>query len=87
MLRNDRTIHVLLAAVAFLLGANLLVTIHQDRTARAAVFDPAGQMNQAEVAQLTELNQKVDKLTSFLESGKLAVIVKEMPKADAKADK
>jgi hypothetical protein len=83
MLRNSRTIHVLLAVVAFLLGANLLVSLHQDRTARAAVFDPNAQLAQAQVDQLAELNKKVDKLQSFLESGKLTVKVAEMPKTDA----
>jgi hypothetical protein len=84
MLRNSRTIHVLLAVVAFLLGANLFVSLHQDRTARAAVFDPNGQLAQDQVNQLIELNKKVDRLQSFLESGKLAVKVTELPKADAK---
>ena len=83
MLRNSRTIHVLLAVVAFLLGANLLVNLHQDRAARAAVFDPVGQLAQSQVDQLTELNKKVDRIQSFLESGKLSVKVAEMPKADA----
>jgi hypothetical protein len=84
MLRNSRTIHVLLAVVAFLLGANLLVSLHQDRLARAAqIFDPNAGLAQAQVDQLTELNKKVDRLQSFLESGKLAVKVSEMPKADA----
>jgi hypothetical protein len=83
MLRNNRTIHVLLGCVAFLLGANLFVSIHQDRTARAAVFDPAGQQSQVVVDQLMELNKKVDKLQSFMESGKLTVKVAEMPKAEA----
>ncbi len=81
-MRNDRTIHVLLAAIAFLLGANLLVNVYQERTARAAVFDPASGLAQAQIDQLTELNKKVDKLQVLLESGKLGVIVKELPKAD-----
>jgi hypothetical protein len=83
MLRNCRTVHVLLAVVAFLLGANLLVSIHQDRTARAAVFDPNAQLAQSQIDQLVELNKKVDRLQSFLESGKLTVKVAELPKADA----
>ncbi len=85
MLRNSRTIHVLLAVVAFLLGANLLVSLHQDRLARAAqIFDPNAGLAQAQLDQLTELNKKVDRLQSFLESGKLTVKVAEMPKADGK---
>jgi predicted translin family RNA/ssDNA-binding protein len=83
MSRNNRTIHVLLGCVAFLLGANLFVSLHQDRTARAAVFDPASQYSQQIVDQLTELNKKVDKLQSFMESGKMTVKVSELPKAEA----
>ena len=82
MQRNDRTIHVLLAAIAFLLGANLLINVHQDRTARAAGFDPQVQQAQLQVDQLTDLNRKIDKLQGFLESGKLTVKVAELPKAD-----
>jgi hypothetical protein len=85
MLRNSRTIHVLLAVVAFLLGANLLVSLHQDRAVRAAqVFDPNAGLAQSQLDQLTELNKKVGQLQSFLESGKLTVKVTELPKADAK---
>ncbi len=84
MLRNSRTIHVLLAVVAFLLGANLFVSLHQDRPVRAAqIFDPNAGLAQAQLDQLSELNKKVDRLQSFLESGKLTVKVTEMPKADA----
>ena len=79
---NDRTTQLLLAAVAFLLGANLLVNVHQDRTARAAGFDPQVQQAQLQVDQLSDLNKKIDKLESFLESGKLTVKVAEMPKAE-----
>jgi hypothetical protein len=82
MQRNDRTIHVLLAAIAFLLGANLLINVHQDRIARAAGFDPQVTQAQAGVEQLTDLNKKIDKLQGFLESGKLTVKVAEMPKAE-----
>jgi hypothetical protein len=83
MLRNNRTVPVLLAVVAFLLGANLLVSLHQDRTARAAqVFDPMGQVAQAQVDELKELNKKIDRIQSFLESGKLTVKVAELPKGD-----
>jgi hypothetical protein len=83
MLRNCRTIHVMLAVVAVLLGANLLVSVHQDRTARAAeVFDPNSRLAQAQIDQLAELNKKVDRLQSFLESGKLTVKVAEMPKPE-----
>ena len=78
-MRSDRTIQVLLAAIAFLLGANLLVHLHQDRTAQAAGIPDSGAQAQAQIDQLTELNKKVDRLQSYLESGKLGVIVTQMP--------
>ena len=81
MTRNDRTIHVLLAAIAFLLGANLLVNVHQDRTAVAQGLPDSGAQLQQQVDQLILLNKKVDSLQSFLESGKLTVKIAEMPKA------
>jgi hypothetical protein len=85
MTRNDRTIRVLLAAVALLLGANLLIQFNAasaPRPAMAAGIPDSGAQMQAVVDQLADLNKKVDKLDSFLESGKLQVTVK-----DAKADK
>jgi hypothetical protein len=84
-MRNDRTLHMLLAAIAVLLGVNLLVTTNPERTARAAAatsFDPATNLAQAQIEQLTKLGEKVDKLQAYLESGKLAVIVKELPKPE-----
>jgi hypothetical protein len=82
MLRSDRTSRILLAVIAFLLGANLLAQIHQDRKAVAAGLPDQGAQLQAQIDQLTQLNAKVDKLTGFLESGKLKVAVTEMPKAE-----
>jgi hypothetical protein len=83
ILRQDRTSRILLAVIAFLLGANLLSQIHSDRKAEAAGGIPdSGAQLQAQIEQLTALNAKVDKLTGFLESGKLKVVVTEMPKAD-----
>ena len=73
MIRYDRTVRILLAAVAFLLGANLFVQLHRDQTARAAGIPDSGQQMQAQIDQLVELNKKVDKLESFLESGNLKV--------------
>jgi hypothetical protein len=81
-MRTDRTIHVLLTAIAFLLGANLLVNLHQDRAAIAAGIPDSGAQAQQQIDQLVALNQKVERLQSFLEGGKLAVVVKEMPKAE-----
>jgi hypothetical protein len=81
MLRNNRTIHVLLAAIAFLLGANLLINLHQDRTAIAQGLPDSGAQLQQQIDQLANLNKKMDKLQSLLESGKLTVKVAEMPPA------
>ena len=84
MTRNDRTIHVLLAAIAFLLGANLLINVHQDRSAVAAGLPDSGAQAQQQIDLLAELNKKVDRLETFLESGKLSVKVAEMPAPAAK---
>jgi len=73
MIRHDRTVRVLLAVVAFLLTANLLVQVRQDRTAKAAGLPDSGAQLQAQIDQLVDLNKKVDKLQSFLESGKLKI--------------
>jgi hypothetical protein len=73
MIRHDRTVRVLLGAVAFLLAGNLFVQVHQDRVAKAAGLPDSGAQLQAQIDQLTELNKKMDKLQSFLESGKLKV--------------
>ncbi len=82
MIRHDRTNRILLAVIAFLLGANLLMNVHQDRTAVAAGLPDQGAQLQAQVDQLTQLNAKIEKLQGFLESGKLKVAVTEMPKAE-----
>ncbi len=79
MNRSNRTTQVLLAAIAFLLGANLFVQSWHDRSAVAA--SPAGLPDtgaqlQAQIEQLTLLNSKVDKLQGYLESGKLTVTAK-----------
>ena len=78
-MRSDRTIQVLLAAIAFLLGANLFVNLHQDRPAQAAGIPDSGAQAQAQIDQLSELNKKMDRMETFLESGKLGVIVTQMP--------
>ena len=82
MYRSDRTIRVLLGAICFLLGANLLVNIHQGgRTAMAATANvglpDTAALQQAAIDQLTQLNSKVDKLQGYLESGKMVVEVKD----------
>jgi len=78
---NDRTVRVLLAAIAFLLGANLLVSLRPERLALAAGLPDSGQQMQQQIDLLSDLNKKVDRLQSFLESGKLMVDVKEKEKA------
>lgn len=77
MTGSDRTVRVLLAAIAFLLGANLLVNLQPGRTAVAAGIPDSGAQAQQQIDQLVELNKKVDKLQGFLESGKLVVDVKD----------
>lgn len=86
MLRNDRTIRLLLAVVAVLLAANLFVQLGSRgvvRSAQAAggIPDSGAQMQQV-IDQLTQLNGKVDKLQSLLESGKLTVKVDAPPSKD-----
>jgi hypothetical protein len=81
MTGHDRSMRVLLAVVAFLLGANLLASLRPSRTAMAAGIPDSGAQMQQQIDLLTQLNGKIDKLQSFLESGKLAVEVKEKEKA------
>ena len=74
---NSRTVRFLLGAIAVLLGVNLLVQVnHPGRTAQAAGLPDTGAQLQAVVDQLTELNKRVDKMQSYLESGKMTVEVK-----------
>ena len=82
MNRDNRSLRILIGAVAVLLGANLLVSISQStRTAVAAGIPDSGAQMQAMIDQLSDLNKKVDKLQSFMESGKLTV---KMADKDAK---
>ena len=77
MTGHDRSVRVLLAVIAFLLGANLLAGLRPGRTALAAGLPDSGAQLQQQVDLLTQLNSKLDKLESFLESGKLVVETKE----------
>ena len=82
MTRDSRSLRMLVGAVAVLLGANLLVSLSQStRTAVAGGIPDSGAQMQAVIDQLSELNKKVDKLQSFMESGKLTV---KMADKDAK---
>jgi len=74
-------VRVLLAVIAFLLGADLLVNLRPARPAMAAGLPDSGAQQQQTIDQLSDLNKKMDRLQSFLESGKLAVEVKEKDKA------
>jgi hypothetical protein len=81
MNRSDRSLRVVLSAIAVLLAANLLVSISgPSRVAVAAGIPDSGAQLQAVIDQLTELNKKVDKLQNFMESGKLTV--KQSEKSD-----
>jgi hypothetical protein len=80
MNRNDRTVRFLLGLIAALLAVNLLVQMNQSAAPRMALgagIPDSGAQMQAVVDQVTELNKKVDRLDSFLESGKLTVNVAE----------
>ena len=77
MIRTDRTVHILLAVIAFLLGANLLVQSHQDRIAAAAGLPDTGAQLQAQIDSLNDISKKMDKLQGYLESGKMVVVVKD----------
>jgi hypothetical protein len=79
MSRPDRSLRVILSIVALLLGANLLFALQSStRVAAAAGGIPdSGAQMQAVIDQLAEMNKKVDKLQSFMESGKLTVKVAE----------
>jgi hypothetical protein len=82
MTGNHRSTRILLGVIAFLLAANLLVALRPVSTALAAGGIPdSGAQLQQQIDQLTDLNKKVDRLSSFLESGKLVVDVKEKEKA------
>ena len=85
MERNDRSVRVLLGIITLLLGLNLLVQLNStsgQATAMAAGIPDSGAQLQSVADHLVELNKKVDKLQTYLESGALCVKVKEMPKAD-----
>jgi hypothetical protein len=77
MTGHDRSVRILLASVAFLLGANLLVSLRPSRTVLAAGIPDSGAQMQQQIDLLTQLNGKIDKLQGFLESGKLVVEAKE----------
>lgn len=83
MPRNDPSRRFLLWAIAILLAANLLVQMNNSAGTRAvaAGIPDSGAQFQAMADQLSDLNKKVDKLDNFLESGSLAVNVKD-PKED-----
>jgi hypothetical protein len=75
---------VMLGVIAFLLAGNLVVNMTEGgrgRTAVAAGIPDSGAQMQAIVDQLTELNKRVDKLQSYVESGKMTVNVKD-PKGE-----
>jgi hypothetical protein len=82
---SDRSIRVLLTVIVVLLGGNLLVNMNSHGGSPKAYGDgipDTGAQIQAVVDQVTELNKKVDKIDSFLESGHMVVKVQ-----DDKSDK
>lgn len=82
-IRNNSAVKFLLAVIAVLLAANLLVQMNRPgaRSAMAAGIPDQGSQLQQQIDQLTELNKKVDALSSFLQSGNMTVKVKN-DKAD-----
>ena len=79
---SSRAMRILLGAIAFLLAANLLVQINPPRVSsaqanRAGGIPDSGAQLQAQIDQLVELNKKVDRLNTLLESGSLTVKIKE----------
>ena len=82
MNRKDRSLRTILGVIAVLLAANLLVSMQaaSPRVAVAAGIPDSGAQMQSVIDQLSELNKTVDKLQSFMESGKLTVKVAD--KAD-----
>ena len=92
MVRDDRSVRVLLGVIAILLGLNLLVQVSGLTGPRMVMAqgipDQGAQLktiigNTAETSKnVAEIGKKLDKLQSFIESGNLAVKVKEMPKSE-----
>jgi hypothetical protein len=83
MTRNDRTIRVLLVTIVALLAANLLVNMNNSSGPRMAYADgipDTGAQLQAVVESVTEVGKKVDKLTTFLQSGDMSVKVQDKSK-------
>ena len=79
---NNRTTQILLAVIAFLLGANLIVQTWHDRTALAASpqgLPDTGAQLAAQIDELKSINTKIDKLQGYLESGKMTVTAKTQP--------
>ncbi|MCL2647992.1 MAG: hypothetical protein FWD61_13440 [Phycisphaerales bacterium] len=85
MVRDDRSVRVLLGVIAILLGLNLLVQVSGltgPRVAMAAGIPDSGAQLQAMVEKTADISKKLDKLQAFLESGELTVKVKELPKSE-----
>jgi hypothetical protein len=80
---TDRSVKALLSTIAVLLAANLfLQLLPSPRPALAAGVPDTGAQLQAVVDAVQDLNKKLDKTNSILESGTLTVKIK-----DAKSDK
>ena len=85
MLRDDRSVRVLLGVIAILLGLNLLVQVSGltgPRVAVAAGIPDSGAQLQAIITNTAEIGKKLDKLQTYLEGGGLAIKVTEMPKGE-----
>jgi len=80
MTRNDRAIRVLLTLIVLLLGANLIVNMNNSagpRTAYAEGIPDSGAQLQKLIDAVNDLNKKVDRIDTVLESGTLNVKVQD----------
>lgn len=78
MTQNDRSLRVLLVAIVVLLAGNLVVNMNNGGSPRAAYgagIPDSGAQLQSIVDATQDLGRKVDHLTTFLESGKMQVVV------------
>ena len=80
---TDKSTRVLLVVIAGLLAANLLANLPGSGSSRlqaAGGLPDSGAQLERQIDELTKLNKNVERLQSFLESGKLVVKVEKTEK-------
>ena len=79
---TDKSTRVLLVVIAGLLAANLVANLPGSGVSRlqAAGLPDSGAQLERQIDELTKLNKNVERLQSFLESGKLVVKVEKTEK-------